>query len=82
MINKKTKRTDMAAEHGTSRRTIVLARGIKQCCPFLNRVRYYKTQDLKDEKVFYYLTGANMDSKQSTADEREEKLSTSTMFYL
>ena len=69
-------------EKGMNRRTTVLSRGAGQCCPFLNKVRYYKTDSLKDEKVFYTLNGGHLDKKQKVNRKIDETSGTSMMYYL
>ena len=81
-MNKRTHTADIVAERGINRRTTVLSRGAGQCCPFLNRVRYYKTQSLKDEKVFFELNGGHNEKKRKIQNEIKENSGTSMMYYL
>jgi hypothetical protein len=59
-----------------------VSRGLSQCCPFKSDVRYYKTQSLKDEKVFNALTGGHMDKKRKVDHDGEENSGSPMMYYL
>ena len=59
-----------------------LSRDVKQCCPFLTRVRYYKTQSLKDKKIFSILNSGDVEKKSKVNEEINENAGTSMMYYL
>ncbi|MCF7833146.1 MAG: hypothetical protein K9N05_06190 [Candidatus Marinimicrobia bacterium] len=82
MNNKNFKKADIAGTQGTTRRTTVLSRGVNRCCPFLNKVRYYKTVSLKDEKLYNDLNSGNFDKKRKIHDEVDENAGTSMMYCL
>lgn len=82
MFNKTTKTAHIVGDKGMNRRTNALTRGAGQCCPFLNKVRYYKTESLKDEKVFYTLNGGHLDKKKKVNGEIETNSGASMMSYL
>jgi len=59
-----------------------LSRGVKQCCPFLTRARFYKTQSLKDTKIFSTFNDGNMEKKRKMNEEIDDNAGTSMMYYL
>lgn len=81
-MNKNQNRTDIAVEQGTRFQTIVLSPGAGRCCPFLVRARYYKTQSLKDVKVFDEFNGGHMEKKRKENNEITDNAGTSLMYYL
>jgi len=81
-MNKQKTTADIAGTKGTTHHTNVLSRGVSQCCPFLNKVRYHKTESLKDEKLIYDLNSGNFNKKRKMNNEIDENAGTSMMYYL
>ncbi|MEA2077334.1 MAG: hypothetical protein U9O95_04880 [Candidatus Marinimicrobia bacterium] len=82
MLNNKNQTANIMKHRETDRREDVLSRGVKQCCPFLTRVRFYKTQSLKDKKIFSTLNDGNMEKRRKVNNEINENTGTSMMYYL
>lgn len=82
MLNRNYQTADMLENQGADRRETVMSRGVKQCCPFLNRVRYYKIESLKDKKIFSNLNGGYIEKKRKMHDKTDENAGTSLMYYL
>jgi hypothetical protein len=81
-MNNISKTSDIKTDQASTHRTAVVSRGLSQCCPFKSRVRYYKTQSLKDEKIFNVLTGAHTDKKRKVDHDTEENSGSPMMYYL
>lgn len=82
MLNNKNQTADIMEQRESARPKDMLSRGVKQCCPFLTRARFYKTQSLKDQKIFSTLNGGNVEKKRKLNDEIDENAGTSMMYYL
>ena len=82
MLNNNKQTADIMEQRESARPKSMLSRGVKQCCPFLTRARYYKTQSLKDKKIFSTLNGDSMEKKRKINDEIDEHAGTSMMYYL
>ena len=82
MLNNKNQTADIMEQRESTRPNNILSRGVKQCCPFLTRARFYKTQSLKDKKIFSTLNGGSMEKKRKINDEIDEYTGTSMMYYL
>ena len=82
MLIKNNQTADIIENQGTDRQADVLSRGVNQCCPFLNRARYHKTQSLKDKSIFFTLNGGRMEKKQKMNNEIDNNTGTSMMSYL
>ncbi|MCK5817596.1 MAG: hypothetical protein KAH15_06285 [Candidatus Marinimicrobia bacterium] len=82
MLNNNKQTADIIEQRESVRPKDVLSRGVKQCCPFLTRARFYKTQSLKDKKIFSTLNGDSMEKKRKINDEIDEHAGTSMMYYL
>jgi hypothetical protein len=82
MLISKKQTADIMEQRESARPNNMLSRGVKQCCPFLTRVRFYKTQSLKDKKIFSTLNGDSMEKKRKINDEIDEHADTSMMYYL
>lgn len=82
MNENRMKAADIVVEKGINRPATAVSRGAGQCCPYLNRVRYYKTQSLKDEEIFFELNGGHSDLKRKLKNEIKENSGTSVMYYL
>jgi len=82
MLNNNKQTADIMKQRESARSNNILSRGVKQCCPFLTRARFYKTQSLKDKKIFSTLNGDSMEKKRKINDEIDEHTGTSMMYYL
>ena len=82
MLNNKNQTADIMEQRESANSKDMLSHGEKQCCPFLTRARFYKTQSLKDKKIFSTLNGDSMEKKRKINDEIDEHAGTSMMYYL
>jgi hypothetical protein len=82
MLNNNKQTADITEQRKSARPNNILSRCVKQCCPFLTRARFYKTQSLKDKKLFSTLNGDSMEKKRKINDEIDEHAGTSMMYYL
>ena len=82
MLRNKKQTADIMVHRETPRSNDMLSRGVKQCCPFLTRVRFYKTQSLKDAKIFSTFNGDRMEKRRKINDKIDENTGISMMYYL
>jgi len=82
MLNNNKQTADIMVPRESASPKDMISRGEKQCCPFLTRVRFYKMQSLKDQKIFSNLNGGNMEKKRKLNNEIDENASISMMYYL
>jgi len=74
MLNNNIQTADIMKQRESARPKDILSRGVKQCCPFLTRARFYKTQSLKDKKIFSTLNGGNVEKKRKLILNTSEKV--------
>ncbi len=82
MLNRNYQTADKLENQKIDRRESIISQGLKQCCPFLNRVRYHKIESLKDKKIFSNLNGGYVEKKRKIHDKVDENAGTSMMYYL
>ena len=82
MLNNNKQTADIVEQRNSASPKDRLSRSEQQCCPFLTRARFYKTQSLKDKKIFTTLNGGNTEKKRKLNNEIEENAGISMMYYL